>query len=755
MEAFLSEFTYLRTYARFLNSEGRRETYPETVTRNCDWVFADPRIPEKVRIKTKQHMMNRVVFPSMRSFWASGGETRASDKDNALIYNCSFLAVDGLLSFSEALYLLMAGCGVGYSIEGKYIKLLPVVAFQKNKPVIHHTVEDSREGWKFAFEAGLGAWFEGRDCYFDYSLLRKKGAPLYTMGGRSSGGEVFRQLLEFARELILGAQGRRLTSLECHHLMCQIGAIVVVGGTRRSALICLSDLNDEDIRNCKQPGHHPRLYGANNSAMYYEKPSLLDFLDEWVALAKSGMGERGIANMYAARKNAPHRRKSKLIQGLNPCFRGNMKLLTVDGYKTFKELAQFKSVKLINKDGNISTGKVWANPELQEIIEVRFKDNWEDSIFCTSEHKFMLQDGRECEAWKLSGRRVKWFTDSYPEGREVEATFASKTVEVVYDFSEPLTNWGVVEGAIVHNCAEIALQSRQVCNLTSVVVKPTDDYESLRDKITSACWLGVCQSTFTYFPFLSAPWKEHTEEERLCGVSLSGQQDNPSLLTPDILKLLKQHAINTCRKAAKILDINMPAAITTTKPEGTCSLVAGSSAGCHPRWSEYYVKSVQISVTDPLFHLMADSDVPYMIPQTNGQSTAIIGFPIKSPEGAITRHDMTAIDQLEWYSKILDNYIEHNVSQTVYVANDEWLKVADWVYDHFDQVCGVSFFPKENGATNYDWLPFREIDKAEYEKLCMEFPEIDFGKLPDYERGLGDQTVGNKELACAGGACEI
>jgi hypothetical protein len=308
---------------------------------------------------------------------------------------------------------------------------------------------------------------------------------------------------------------------------------------------------------------------------------------------------------------------------------------------------------------------------------------------------------------------------------------------------------------ISHNCGEVALQNRQFCNLTSVVVKPTDDYESLRDKITSACWLGVCQSTFTHFPYLSKAWKENTEEERLCGVSLSGQQDNPGLLTPDILKLLKQHAINTCRKAAKVLDINMPAAITTTKPEGSCSLVAGSSAGCHPRWAEYYVKSVQISVTDPLFHLMADSDVPYMIPQTNGQSTAIIGFPIKSPEGALTRHDMTAIDQLEWYSKLLDNYIEHNVSNTVYVANDEWLKVADWVYDHFDQVCGVSFFPKETGAANYDWLPFREIDKAEYEKLCLEFPNIDFSKLPDYEKGLGDQTIGSKELSCMGGACEL
>jgi ribonucleoside-triphosphate reductase len=619
MEALLSDFTYLRTYARYIEEAGRRETYPETVKRNISWIFADPRIPQKVKTRSEAHVLNKVVFPSMRGFWSAG---KAADKDNALIYNCSFLGINSLLAFSEALYLLMCGTGVGFSVEQRHISLLPKVEYQRNKPVINHTVADSREGWQDAFNIGLNVWFLGGDCYFDYSKLRPKGAPLKTMGGRSSGGDVFRQLLEYTRGIIFAAQGRKLTALECHNIMCQVGAIVIVGGTRRSALISLSDLRDEIMRNCKQPGHHPRLYGANNSAVYYEKPTMVDFMDEWVALAKSGMGERGIANLWAARKRAPHRRKSKLIQGVNPC-------------------------------------------------------------------------------------------------------------------------------------GEVALRDKGFCNLTSVVVKPDDDFESLRDKITSAAWIGTCQASFTHFPFLSPEWKENAEEERLCGISLSGQQDNPGLLTPDILQLLKAHATNVCRKASKILDINMPAAITTTKPEGTCSLVAGSSAGAHPRWSEYYVKSVQISVNDPLFHLMADQDVPYMIPQNNGQSTAIIGFPIKSPEGAITRHDMSAIDQLEWYLRLTENYVDHNVSNTVYVGSDEWLKVANWVYDHFDKVCGISFFPKETGAAKYDWLPFREIDKNEYDKLRLEFPDVDFSKLPDYEKGLGDVTEGAKELACAGGACEI
>ena len=934
MEQFLSDFTVLRTYARFIEEEGRRETWVEAVDRDLNWLFRDPNIPQKVKTKSREHILNKVVFPSMRGLWSSGP---AADRQNAAMYNCSFLGIDSLESFGEALLILMSGTGVGFSVERKFVDLLPKVSFQSKKPAQNHIVGDSREGWQNALNTAITAWFNGRECNIDYSQLRKKGAPLRTMGGRSSGGAVLKELLNYAKAIITNAQGRNLTPLECHDIMCQLASAVIVGGTRRSALISLSDLFDEEIRNCKGFDHHPRRSGANNSAVYHSKPSMIDFLQEWSALVKSQKGERGIANLWAVKQNAPHRRKSKLIEGLNPCFRGDMKILTSEGYRELSTLADGSDVELINKNGDTSTGKVWSSG-VKDTVRINFSGGSVPPIYCTPNHKFMLTNNRECEAVNLKGERIMPFIEikdnfnkedflagfiqgdgntsriTQPDHRGMEVEFGEKDGDIakmygrptgewrsrevyniaeryqlspetlptrclpprqfitpdfisglfsangcvikkyrvalkstcfqlvaqlkilleewfdiesyittnkstevkfsngtytcresydinigkyesillfakyisfghqykrddlkdlilikspsvssvkdvgkyeVYDFSEPTQNWGVIEGFIAHNCGEVALRNRGFCNLTSVVVRPDDDYESLRDKISSAAWLGTIQSTFTHFPNLRPEWKENAEEERLCGISLSGQQDNPSLLTPDILRLLKNHAVNVCRKASKILNINMPAAVTTTKPEGTCSLVAGSSAGCHPRWSEYYVKSVQIAVTDPLFHLMADQGAPYIIPQDNGQSTAIIGFPIKSPDGAITRHDMTAMDQLEHYLKLTDNYVEHNVSQTVYVAEDEWMKVGSWIYDHFDKCCGLSFFPKETGVANYDWLPFREIDKNEYDKLRSEFPDIDFTKLPDYERGQGDQTAGSKEYACAGGACEI
>ena len=746
----LGEFIYKRTYARFLEDEGRREEWPETVDRYCNWLFDDPKIPEKVKIKSKERLLSQEVLGSMRATWTAG---RAASLDSSVIYNCAFLVIDNIFAFSECLYLLMCGCGVGFSCENRHLSKLPEVKYQRNMSTYTHIVGDSRLGWKQALDKGVEAWWNGRDITYDFSFLRPLGAPLRTMGGRSSGGGVLIQLLSYARELIMSCQGRRMTPFEAHSLMCEVASIVIVGGTRRSALLSMSDLIDQEMRLCKTGNFHKRLFGANNSAVYLKKPNVLTFLDEFTALAKSGTGERGIVSLYSARKNAPKRRDSSKIEGLNPCFRGDMRLLTAEGYKTFKELAQYKTVALLNKDGEISEGKVWANPELQEIIEVRFKDNWRDSIFCTSEHKFMLQDGSKCEAWKLRGKKVKWYTEDYPEGREVEDTFASKTVEVVYDFNEPLTNWGVVEGAIVSNCGEVTLRPREMCNLVECIVKATDTFEDLRSKLTTAAWLGVLQSGKDYFPALHEDWHNNSVEERLVGVSLSGQMDNPTLLTPDILKLLRQHVVNTCKKAAKIMEYNMPASCTTVKPAGSTSQLVNSSAGIHPRYAPYYIRNVMISTTDPLFLMLKDQGVPHFFAKSNGDSSAILQFPVASPKGAITRHDLSALKQLEWYLKVATNYTEMCPSATVYVAEDEWISTANWVYENFNNLNGLTFFPKESNGHKYEWLPFQEINEGEYDKALGEFPEIHYDELSRYEKV--DCGEGNREIACSGGACEI
>ncbi len=610
------KFIYLRTYARYLWGENRRETWEETVSRYCDFVFTNPAIPEKVKRICKQKILNLEVMPSMRALWTAG---EAAARTNETMYNCAFTPIDDLDAFGEILFLLMCGCGVGFSVEGKYVEQLPTIRNQRYGSPRGHIIQDSREGWKQALEVGLETWFEGRDVYFDYSCLRQKGAPLKTMGGRSSGPEPLRQLLGFVRELIMQAQGRQLRPLEVHDICCETSNVVVAGGTRRSALISLSDLINEAMRHAKDPGCHPRRFGANNSTIYNSMPDILTFLDEWVSLARSGRGERGIANLWAARRNAPHRRKSKLITGLNPC-------------------------------------------------------------------------------------------------------------------------------------GEVTLRAREFCNVTEVVIRPDDDFESLRDKITSATWLGVIQSTFTDFKHLGPQWKENCDEERLIGVSLTGQFDNPGLLTPEILRLSKAHTVNVARKAAKILGINMPAATTTVKPSGTVSKLVNSSAGLHPRWSKYYLQNVEISKEDPLYRMLIDQGVPsFDAPEAD--HTAIVSFPIKSPEGAITRHDLSALEQLQWYEKLVENWCEHNASCTVYVGKNEWLSVAAWVYDHFDKVNGIAFFPKDEAKQSYPWMPNVEITQAEYEKLAGEFPNIDFNRLSDYEND--DQTTGSRELACAGGACEI
>jgi len=590
----LGQFVTLRNYSRFLWDEGRRETWEETAERSLGFLFRDPRIPAKVAKKARQFLLNLDVFPSMRLVWTAG---EAAERQNACIYNCSFLPIDALDSFSETLYLLMCGCGVGFSIEEEYINQLPTIKSQKNATPFKYCIEDSREGWMQALQFGIDTWYSGRDVYFDASQLRPMGAPLRTMGGRSSGGEVLLQLLSYARTKISRAGGRKLTPLECHDILCEIW--------------------DEQMRDCKSDGYHPRRGYANNSAIYHERPSQIDFMREWYQLAKSNNGERGIANLYAAQKNAPHRRRSKLIKGFNPC-------------------------------------------------------------------------------------------------------------------------------------AEISARPREFCNVTTVTIRPGDDFEDLQDKVRTATWLGVIQSTMHNFPHLRPEWAQNCEEEHLLGVSFTGAMDNPGVLTDEVQRLLLATCLRTMRKACKTLEITESKACTCEKPSGTVSEVAGCSSGLHPRWSKFYLRNMQIEKNDPLFQCIADQGVPFRDLPGHEATHALVSFPVRSPDGAITRHDMTAMDQLEWYLSVTENWCEHNASCTVYVAEDEWIKVADWIYDHWDRVKGVSFLPKE--SPSYDWLPFEEITEEEYMRAEKAFPEIDFTRLRDYERS--DQTTGAREYACVGGGCD-
>jgi ribonucleoside-triphosphate reductase len=306
----LAELVYYRSYARWIDAEGRRETWIETIDRYMDFMRENigSKLKESEYKEIREAILNQESMPSMRLIQFAGLPAR---KTNVCAYNCSFIAPSNFQDFGEIVYISMCGTGVGYTVESKNIQALPQIKLQSGKKLATYVVPDSKEGWADALVFGMKTWFEGNDVEFDYSQLRPAGARLKIMGGKSSGPQPLIDLLTFTRERILRRQGRHLRNIDAHDIICKIGECVVSGGVRRSALISLSDLDDEEIRDAKS-GQFYLTEGqrslANNSAVYERKPSATEFMEEWVALMKSGSGERGIFNRGSLHATLPDRR---------------------------------------------------------------------------------------------------------------------------------------------------------------------------------------------------------------------------------------------------------------------------------------------------------------------------------------------------------------------------------------------------------------------------------------------------------------
>lgn len=307
----LGEFVYLRTYARWIESEGRRETWVETVDRYVS--FMKENLGDNLSVEeyaeVREAILKQEVMPSMRLMQFAG---EAARRCNTCAYNCTFIAPTKLEDFAEIMYLSMQGCGVGFAVESQNIEQLPQIQKQTKKRPSTHTVADSKEGWCNALTLGLQAWYSGKDIEFNYSLVRPAGSRLKVMGGKASGPEPLRSLLDFAREKILRRQGRRLRPIDAHDIICKIGECVVSGGVRRTAMISLSDLDDVELRDAKKGQFfltEPYRMVANNSAVYETRPSNTQLMEEWVALMKSGSGERGIFNRGSLTNTLPKRRE--------------------------------------------------------------------------------------------------------------------------------------------------------------------------------------------------------------------------------------------------------------------------------------------------------------------------------------------------------------------------------------------------------------------------------------------------------------
>ncbi len=632
----LGEFVYLRSYSKWNAEEGRRETWIETVDRYINFMRENlgTKLTEKEYAELRTAILKQEVMPSMRLMQFAGSAAKAS---NICAYNCSYIAPSKLEDFAEIMYISMCGTGVGYSVESQNVQALPQIAHQTGEKLETHVVGDSKEGWCDALTLGLRTWYAGKDIEFDFSQIRPAGARLKTMGGKASGPEPLRSLLAFSRARIMERQGRRLRNIDAHDIICKIGECVVAGGVRRSAMISLSDLDDELLRDAKKGQFFmtdPHRSIANNSAVYMERPSNVEFMDEWIALMKSGTGERGIFNRGALMGQLPKRR-----------------------------------------------------------IE-----NWEKSGY--------VKNGR------------------------------------------------VVGPSGTNPCGEIILKSKQFCNLTEVIARASDTKETLLRKTRLATILGTYQSTLTNLPYLSKEWTENCESERLLGVSITGQWDSKAVRDASVLEAMRAETIAVNKKYAAKFKVNQSTAITCVKPSGTVSKTFDVASGMHPRFAPYYIQRIRISATDSLFKMLKDQGVPYYPEVGQNAETAntfVLEFPVKSPDGAITKDDISALDQLEHWKLVKKHYTEHNPSVTISVGEDEWIAVANWVYENWDIVGGLSFLPRSNHV--YRLAPNEPITKAQYDQMVERLGNIDYGKLYQYERQ--DETELKKELACVSGTCEI
>ena len=624
----LAEFVYYRTYSRWIEEESRRETWIETVDRFVAFMKENlgDKLTDAEYAEVHEGILNQNAMPSMRLLQFAGKAARST---NVCAYNCSFIAPASFQDFGEIMYISMCGTGLGFSVESNYIQALPQIKRQTGEKLPTYVIDDSKEGWANALVFGMQTWFEGKDVDFDFSRLRPAGSRLFTMGGKSSGPDPLREVLAFTRDKIFKRQGKRLSNLDAHDIICKIGEIVVAGGVRRSALISLSDLDDEDMRDAKKGQFYltePQRSLANNSAVYNQKPTNTEFMEEWLALMKSGSGERGIFNRGGLAKTLPARR-----------------LTALNGF----------------------IGDLGTNP-----------------------------------------------------------------------------------------CGEIILQSKQFCNLSEVVARAEDTEETLLQKVRLATILGTYQSTLTNFKYLSPEWKEHCDAERLLGVSVTGQWDSPVVREPEILRKLKEEAIRVNAEYAKKFGVNASTCITCTKPSGNLSQTVDASSGMHARHAPYYIRRVRISHTDALFKMLKDQGIPHFPEVGQAIDTAttwVLEFPVKAPAGAVFKDDLTALEQLAYWKTVKENFTEHNPSVTISVGENEWIGVANWLYENWEIIGGLSFLPRSQHI--YRLAPYEEITEAKYNELIRPLEKIDFGKITAYEKT--DETAARQELACAGGVCEI
>jgi ribonucleoside-triphosphate reductase len=625
-----SEIIHLTRYARYNDENGRREVWPETVDRLVEFFVnhlkkkLDFDLDEKTRSDLHRAVLNFEIMPSMRALMTAG---KPLETVNVANFNCTYLVVDCIRAFSEHMYCLMCGSGVGFSVESKFTNKLPEVPEELLPAETTIKVADSRKGWCAATNQLLTLLYAGNIPELDVSKLRPEGARLKTFGGYSSGPAVLVELYHHIIKIFKGAKGRKLKPIEVFSIMTYIAQIVVVGGVRRSATIAIFDKDDWEMRNAKTGQwwkENAHFAMANISAVFENKPDVGEFLEIWSELIQSGSGEPGIINR----------------------------------------------------------GAFWDS--------------------CTAIDRSIRDE----------------HGDRYALGP--------------------------------NPCAEIILRPNQMCNLSGIAIRPNDSRETLLEKVRLATILGTFQSTVTDFEYLRKIWQKNVEEERLLGVCLAGVMDHPILsqvsqVSADLLQEMQAMVWETNKKWAKKLDIEESTSVTAIKPAGNSGELYAVGNGIHPRYAPYYVRTIRETAMSPICKFLKSQGIPWEVSKQNSRDV-VFSFPQKSPEGAICADQLSAIDQLNHWLHVKKHWATHTVSCSVYIKREDWLQVAAWVYENFNEVTGLSFFPYDDHV--YEQAPYQKIDKDTYIDMMQGMPaHLNYDDLLDFEKT--DNTATSQEFACS------
>jgi ribonucleoside-diphosphate reductase alpha chain len=656
----LSDLTHHMKYAKYLSEKKRRETYKETVDRNKKMHISKyPELRELID-EAYESVYSKKVIPSMRSMQFAGP---AIEVNPSRMFNCSYLPITDIHAFAETMFLLLSGCGVGYSVQRHHVDELP----ELRKPIKsrRYLIQDSIEGWADSIKVLMKAYFADRSLpLFDYRSIREKGARLIISGGKAPGAEPLKRCLNKIQTILDSkGNGDKLTPLESHDILCLIADAVLAGGIRRSALISLFSIADDEMMKCKT---------------------------SYDGVIEDHLGEHdGVHNVRVS--------------------------------------------------------------------------VWRDEKYCMTKEVFVPQS--DYEELKENGK-IQWFY-FYPERARSNNSIVIARPLITKDLFE--TKWDVIKtsgsgepGLYFTNnielgsnpCCEISLNPYQFCNLTSINVSDAESQEDLNDRARVAAFMGTLQASYTDFHYLRPQWKKQTEKEALLGVSLTGiaSIDESEFDFAEAAYC----AVEENEKVAQLVGVNPAKRITCIKPEGTGSLVLGTSSGIHAWHNEYYVRRLRVGKNEAIYKYLLDT-IPEIIEDEVFGDGAVVTIPVKAPHNAKTRTE--DVEQFlnrikyftnSWIAKGHNGGMNtHNVSATVSIKEHEWSRVSTWLWNNQDSFNGLSFLPYDTGT--YVQAPFEDITEPEYQKFSSHIRNINLEDVFEDQ----DNTNLQGELACSGGACEI